>query len=251
MALIRFLFDSESNSVILGLVEIDGLGELWTLGDLVAEAATRLEALPAPKNGQVRAVPDERTIRYYSQLDLLDRPAAMRGRTAYYNRRHLAQIVAIKRMQSAGHSLADIQAMWPTIDETTLSRISGVLLESVFQPSGKPMRTGRKNFWRNDAESGRDVGAPSLPPQYPVPPTSMPMPRPAPKPVPVPPPKPVELRVDIAPGVAIVVALPTERSISISPADVHAVRVAAVAVVTELANRGLIARGTGTLEEKP
>ena len=241
-------------------MEIDGLGELWTLGDLVAEAATRLEALPPPKNGQVRAVPDERTIRYYAQLALLDRPAAMRGRTAYYNRRHLAQIVAIKRMQSAGHSLADIQSMWPTVDEMTLSRISGVLLESTLKP-GKAPKSSRKNFWKNEVGEGvqdsskqervRDRGAPALQPpwEYPVPPRSMAMPRPAPSPSP--PPTPVELRVDIAPGVSVVIALPTERSISISPADVHAVRVAAAAVVTELANRGLIARGTGTLEEKP
>src|SRR5215510_1353195 len=100
--------------------------ETWTLSELVAEAANRLEALPAPKNGQVRAVPDERTIRYYATIGLLDRPAAMRGRTAIYGRRHLAQVVAIKRMQSAGHSLAEIQALWPTLDEGTLGRMSGV-----------------------------------------------------------------------------------------------------------------------------
>src|SRR5678815_5529169 len=93
--------------------------ETWTLSELVEQTATRLAALPAPKNGQVRAVPDDRTIRYYATIGLLDRPAAMRGRTALYGARHLAQVVAIKRMQSAGHSLADIQAMWPTLDDVT------------------------------------------------------------------------------------------------------------------------------------
>ena len=232
------------------VVAIDGLDELWTLSDLVAEAETRLEALPAPKNGQVRAVPDERTVRYYAALGLLDRPAAMRGRTAFYNRRHLAQIVAIKRMQSAGHSLSDIQQMWPTLDETTLSRISGVLMQSALTPKA----SGRKEFWKAEIDDkGRDRGAPSLEPpyNYPVPPRSMPLPPASPRPLALPPNKPAELRVEIAPGVSVTVALPTERSISISPADVHAVRVAAAAVVTELANRGLIARGTGTLEEEP
>ena len=100
----------------------------WTIDDLVAEARARLEALPPPKNGQVRAVPDERTVRYYGTIGLLDPPAAMRGRTALYGPRHLAQIVAIKRMQSAGHSLADIQRMWPTLDDATLSRVTGVEL---------------------------------------------------------------------------------------------------------------------------
>jgi len=225
-------------------VQTDDLEELWTLGDLVTEAEKRLEALPAPKNGQVRAVPDERTVRYYAAQGLLDRPAAMRGRTALYNRRHLAQIVAIKRMQQAGHSLADIQQMWATLDESTLARISGVLTKTVVTPAGGPMRThgktGRKDFWKQTPELSvaPRVTTPVVDrlPRRPVADRSLP---------------PAELRVEVAPGVAVTIALPTERSISISPADVHAVRVAAAAVVTELANRGLIARGTGTLEEEP
>lgn len=194
--------------------------------DLVAEAKKRLDALPPPKNGQVRAVPDDRTVRYYAAQGLLDRPAAMRGRTALYGSRHLAQIVAIKRMQTAGHSLADIQQMWSQLDDSTLSRISGVVL-----PTGGK-RAGRKDFWKQSPDT-----TPAIPHvTRPVPQRGM---------------QPAELRVEVLPGVSVVVALPTERSISISPADVHAVRVAAAAVVTELANRGLIARGTGTLEEKP
>ncbi|HUS27800.1 MAG TPA: MerR family transcriptional regulator [Kofleriaceae bacterium] len=236
-------------------MQTDSLEELWPLGDLVAEAANRLEALPAPKNGQVRAVPDERTVRYYAAQGLLDRPAAMRGRTALYNRRHLAQIVAIKRMQQAGHSLADIQKMWATVEDSTLTRISGVLMTSTVNPAGGPMRTNpkspRKDFWKQ------------LPEILPTPTVVTPLPRtrgttplpPTPGTTPLPPltrgTQAAELRVEVAPGVAVVVALPTERSISISPADVHAVRVAAAAVVTELANRGLLARGTGTLEEEP
>lgn len=193
--------------------------------DLVGEAKKRLDALPPPKNGQVRAVPDDRTIRYYAAKGLLDRPAAMRGRTALYGPRHLAQIVAIKRMQSAGHSLADIEKMWSELDDSTLSRISGVALTT-----GK--RAARKDFWKQSPDS-----TPTIPHvTRPVPSRGI---------------QPAELRVEVAPGVSVVVALPTERSISISPADVHAVRVAAAAVVTELANRGLIAPGTGTLEEEP
>jgi len=53
----------------------------WTLPELTQEAAKRIEALPAPKNGQVRAVPDERTVRYYQTIGLLDRPVATRGRS--------------------------------------------------------------------------------------------------------------------------------------------------------------------------
>ena len=201
---------------------IKAVDESWTLIELVSEAEKRLDALPPPKNGQVRAVPDERTVRYYAAQGLLDRPTAMRGRTALYSTRHLAQIVAIKRMQTAGHSLADIQQLWTQLDDTTLSRISGVSL-----PTGK--RATRKDFWK---QSPSIAATPHVT-----------------RPVRVS--QPAELRVEIAPGVAVTIALPTERSIAISPADLDAVRVAAASVVTELANRGLIARGTGTLEEKP
>ena len=60
-------------------------------------------------SGRVRDVPDRRTIRYYTTLGLIDRPAAMRGRTALYGLRHLLQLAAIKRLQAHGLSLAEVQ----------------------------------------------------------------------------------------------------------------------------------------------
>jgi DNA-binding transcriptional MerR regulator len=118
----------------------------WTLSELVDEAAAALAKLPAPDNGQIRAVPDERSLRYYTTLGLLDRPAAMRGRTALYSKRHLAQVVAIKRMQQAGKSLAEIQAILATLDDATLARVSGVALP-------KPGRAApaRAAFWKTPA----------------------------------------------------------------------------------------------------
>src|SRR5882724_6090208 len=118
---------------------------LWTLPELVAEVATRIAALPAPKNGQVRAVPDERTVRYYVTLGLLDRPSAMRGRTALYGKKHVAQVVAIKRLQAMGRSLAEIQALWPTLDDPTLARMSGVALPATVKAAE------RTEFWKGEA----------------------------------------------------------------------------------------------------
>ncbi|HSK00238.1 MAG TPA: MerR family transcriptional regulator, partial [Kofleriaceae bacterium] len=117
------------------------MDEQWTLSELVTEVTARIAALPAPSNGQVRAVPDERTIRYYGTIGLLDRPLAMRGRTAIYGRRHLAQVVAIKRLQTMGRSLAEIQALWPTLDDVALSRMAGIELP-------QPARPGRREFWK-------------------------------------------------------------------------------------------------------
>ena len=82
----------------------------WTLDDLSARVALALaEDYDGQPSGRVRDVPDPRTIRYYTTLGLLDRPTEMRGRTALYGRRHLLQLVAIKRLQTRGLSLSEIQ----------------------------------------------------------------------------------------------------------------------------------------------
>ena len=188
------------------------MDETWTLNELVSEAATRIEALPAPKNGQVRAVPDERTIRYYAQLGLLDRPAAMRGRTALYGARHLAQVVAIKRLQSAGRSLAEIEAMWPTLDDVTLARMTGVDIPS--RPKA------RAEFWKE-----RPQASGLRPPQKPLEPSPEARgPRPEAQPLDIH----IHLRID-----------------SLSADDIAAIRAAAAPLLDELARRGLI------LEEEP
>src|SRR5690606_12237627 len=116
-------------------------------------------------------------------IGLLDRPVAMRGRTALYTRRHLAQVVAIKRMQSAGHSLADIQRMWSTLDDATLSRMSGVQVAS-----GKA-RAARKDFWKREAEAVTQPQPQPLhaPPSPHAPQPSPPQPYPHPPPAPQPP----------------------------------------------------------------
>jgi DNA-binding transcriptional MerR regulator len=174
----------------------------WTLSELVSEATAAIAVLPPPANGQIRAVPDERTIRYYGTIGLLDRPLAMRGRTALYGRKHLAQIVAIKRLQTAGRSLAEIQALWPTLDDPQLARMAGVDL------TGKG-RAPRKEFWKQ-----APVAAPK---------------RTAPQPV--------ELRLELAPNCTLTIAVTGD--VALSTADVHALRAAATHLTAELARRGL------------
>lgn len=195
------------------------MADSWTLTELVAEVATRIAALPAPSNGQVRAIPDERTIRYYGTIGLLDRPDAMRGRTALYGRRHLAQVVAIKRLQTMGRSLAEIQALWPTLDDHTLGRMAGVAL-------GK--RGARAEFWKKaPADTGaRTDAAPAAPPAPPAP-------------VPAYTPAPAALSIELAPNITLTIAMPDD--IAVSSADVHAIRAAAAPLVSELARRRLAA----------
>jgi DNA-binding transcriptional MerR regulator len=84
---------------------------MWTMDELVERVREALagEYAGAP-NGRVRDVPDRRAIRWYTTIGLVDRPLGMRGRTALYGPRHLQQLVAIKRWQAQGRSLAQIQA---------------------------------------------------------------------------------------------------------------------------------------------
>lgn len=105
----------------------------WTLEELCELVMRALaQGYAEPANGQVRAIPDARTIRYYTTLGLLDRPAEMRGRTAYYGRRHLLQIVAIKRLQAQSLPLAEIQRKLAGLSGTVLEDIAQVPQEDAF-----------------------------------------------------------------------------------------------------------------------
>jgi hypothetical protein len=77
-------------------------------------------------NGRVRDVPNERLIRWYGTVGLVDPPLSRRGRVARYGRRHLLQLVAVKRRQAEGESLAEIQAELAGLTDEALAAIAGV-----------------------------------------------------------------------------------------------------------------------------
>ncbi len=124
------------------------------------------------KSGQVRAVPDVRTIRYYASIGLVDAPVAMRGRTALYGQRHFLQIVAVKRLQEQGKSLAEIQVALSGISNRALCQVAQVTLNEVQEPSLAPSSTGDRRssgrgpggtFWRDvpeDTTTGEGVPVP-------------------------------------------------------------------------------------------
>jgi DNA-binding transcriptional MerR regulator len=100
---------------------------LLTIEQLAGAVAAALEAGGvATASGRVRDVPDVRTLRYYTTLGLLDRPAQMLGRTALYSRRHLLQLVAIKRLQAQGLPLAQVQARLVNATDRQLSQLAGL-----------------------------------------------------------------------------------------------------------------------------
>jgi DNA-binding transcriptional MerR regulator len=125
---------------------------LWTLDQLSAAVSRALTVDYAGSvNGRVRDVPDRRTIRYYTTLGLIDRPAAMRGRTAMYGRRHLLQLVAIKRLQAEGSSLAEVQARLVGLTDRALEALARLPaeLDAPPAPRGAPEPPPRRaeRFW--------------------------------------------------------------------------------------------------------
>ncbi|MEV0678993.1 MerR family transcriptional regulator [Actinosynnema sp. NPDC050436] len=113
--------------------------ELWTIEQLPERVAALLaENYDGQRNGRVRELPNGRAIRWYTTIGLVDRPAAHQGRTALYGRRHLLQIVAVKKLQASGHSLAEIQLVMMGATDAKLAELAGV-----------PSRAG--GFWRDRA----------------------------------------------------------------------------------------------------
>jgi len=97
----------------------------WTLEELCSVVEQVLGmARVVSESGRIRSAPDERTLRYYTTIGLLSRPAAFRGRTALYQRPHLAQVVAIKRLQAAGVALSDIQLQMVGLTPTELEHLA-------------------------------------------------------------------------------------------------------------------------------
>src|SRR3954470_5841964 len=100
---------------------------MWTMDELVERVGRALAAeYPGAPNGRIRDVPDRRAIRWYTTTGLVDRPAEMRGRTALYGPRHLLQLVAVKRRQAEGRSIAEIQVELAGAPDQTLREIAAV-----------------------------------------------------------------------------------------------------------------------------
>jgi hypothetical protein len=122
--------------------------ELWTIDELGAQVALALSVdYEGPDNGRVREIPDRRTIRYYTTLGLIDRPAEMRGRMALYGRRHLLQIVAIKRLQAHGLSLAEIQVRLVGLGDRALGRVARLPEVDGSAPPGSAPGRRAGPFW--------------------------------------------------------------------------------------------------------
>jgi len=134
-----------------------GRTELWTIHQFSAEVERVLAVdYKGSRNGRVRDIPDLRTIRYYTTAGLLERPAEMRGRTALYGRRHLLQLVAIKKLQARGLSLSLVQERIAGASDAMLRHLAGgpagadVEMDADSAPSpGTGQNVAAGPFWKS------------------------------------------------------------------------------------------------------
>jgi len=145
--------------------------EPWTILELAELAAETLAASqpaqpsadagrssgPARANGRVRDVPNERLVRWYVTVGLVDPPLSRRGRVAQYGRRHLLQLVAVKRRQAEGRSLAEIQAELAGATDEALAAVARV---PAARPAPEARAAAPARFWaRRSHQPGQPVPA--------------------------------------------------------------------------------------------
>lgn len=179
-----------------------------TLTALAAAVSAQLQAEGVvPGNGQVSARVDERTLRYYVTLGLLDRPVARQGRVAVYGDRHAAQAVAVKRLQAAGWPLADIQRRLAAQSTGQLRAVRPDEPPPVAQASAAPLPE-RGDFWAHPPLPAPQHSGPAL------------------------------LSAVALPGGAVLLLPPGGRAPS--AADAEALTSAAAPLLVEAARRGLL-----------
>lgn len=156
---------------------MDGHG-LWTLDELTGLVETALSVdYDGAATARVRDVPDQRAIRWYVTRGLVDRPAGSRGRVALYGRRHLLQLVAIKRRQADGRSLSDIQAELTGATDQALATVARLPADR--HPAPPTATPSPDRFWTTRPTTApTDRPTPTSAPTAPTPTAPGPIPRP-------------------------------------------------------------------------
>ncbi len=135
---------------------------MWKMDELVRLSQSLIELLPEGDSKRIRWLPNERLVRYYTTLGLLDRPTAMKGRTAYYNLRHLLQVLAVKTLQAEGVSLQDCQQRLAGRSEQELVALIGLPADfrSRLDGPGEETPAPPRRFWERAPVEPKSVEAP-------------------------------------------------------------------------------------------
>ncbi|MER7544804.1 MerR family transcriptional regulator [Spirillospora sp. NPDC127506] len=119
------------------------MDDTWTIGELAERAAAALAADGAAQvSGRVRDLPNTRLIRWYTTIGLVDPPLGRRGRIALYGPRHLLQLVAVKRRQAEGRSIAEIQVELAAATDEALARIAALPADPSTTTGDAPLPAG-------------------------------------------------------------------------------------------------------------
>lgn len=114
----------------------------WTLAELTEQLAAALPRLVSDGQPRYRVteVPDARTVRYYTTLGLVDQPRASRGVHRLYDRGHLLQILAVKKLQAEYLPLRKIAEVLARLTPRDLEVLLGgeFAVDTLLQPEGAP-----------------------------------------------------------------------------------------------------------------
>ena len=98
--------------------------ESLSLCGLISELAGALPSFAGKQQKYgVSTYPDERTIRYYMNEGLVDKPAKYRGTSAVFSYRHVLQVLAVKYLQAEYLPLNKIKNMLSGLGEKELEDI--------------------------------------------------------------------------------------------------------------------------------
>lgn len=143
---------------------------LMTLNELVAQASIAISRVTLDQqSGRISEIPSARTVRYYTTCGLVDKPAQFKGRTALYARRHLLQLVSIKRLQSLGLELDQILVRLAGASDDELEAIAKLPEpdarqgSQVHSPTPPPSQAAPRqaNFWQQEPASPPALDAPA------------------------------------------------------------------------------------------
>lgn len=150
-----------------------------------------------------------RTLRYYATFGLLSRPSDRRGRKAFYGERHVLELVAVKKLQAQGVSLAAAQARLAGIATEALRTLAELPRHAVAPapPAEEDRSRDDEEFWASPSSAASPPAARAR-----------------------------LVTIPIHGSVTITIA----TSVDVSSTDTDAIHAAAAAVVTVLRKRGVI-----------
>jgi DNA-binding transcriptional MerR regulator len=146
----RFLANLDSITVMCKNTVMIETQQGLTLDELSNEVERELRErhlIADQPDHRVSAKPDARTIRYYTTLGLLDR-ATIRGRQAYYGRRHVLQLCAIKALQLTSLPLSEIQTHLYGMSDTELDTVVGTVATRIPELKSEKQDKIRHKVWR-------------------------------------------------------------------------------------------------------